>query len=71
MIVDVPAVVPVTMPELVPTVAIPVAPEVHVPPVVASLKVVVDPAHIVNVPVIDDGNGLTVTIFVAEQAPTV
>ena len=33
----------------------------HVPPVVTSLNVVDDPAHKVAFPLIEDGNGFTVT----------
>ena len=51
---------PVTTPVEDTTVAIPVLPLVHVPPP-ASLKVVVNPAHTVPVPVMDVGNGFTVT----------
>ena len=43
----------------------------HAPPIVASLKPVVEPAHTVAVPVIvpADGNGLTVTVAVAAAVP--
>ena len=58
---------PVIIPVEEPAVAIPVLPLVHVPPLVASLKVVVKPAQTAAVPVIDDGNGLTVTTTVAIQ----
>ena len=40
---------------------------VQVPPLVASLKVVVKPAQTVAVPVMADGNGFTVTTIVAIQ----
>jgi hypothetical protein len=62
--------VPETMPATLPepsTAAMLVAPLPHVPPVVASVSSVTEPAHTVFVPVIIDGNGLTVTISVAEQ----
>ena len=52
--VAVPALAPVTIP-LVPTLAMEVALLLHVPPAVASLSVVVNPWHTVNVPVIDAG----------------
>jgi hypothetical protein len=48
------------MPVLLPTVAIGVAPLLHVPPVVASLKVVVKPTHTLAVP--ETGNGVTLTV---------
>ena len=65
--VDVPDDMPVTIPVEEPTVAIPVLPLVHVPPLVASLKVVVKPAQTDAVPVIDDGNGFTVATIVVIQ----
>ena len=62
---------PVTTPDTVPplTVAMPVLPLLHTPPVVASVNVVVAPWHTLAVPPIDGtaGNGLTVTIAVTEQ----
>jgi hypothetical protein len=42
----------------------PVEPEVHVPPPVASLRVVVAPTHTLSVPEITAGRGLTVTTTV-------
>lgn len=60
-IVAVPAETPVTTPEALPTVATPVVPEVHVPPVVASPKVVVAAVHIAAMPVIAPGAAITVT----------
>ena len=66
-IADVPDATPVITPVEEPMVAIVVTPLVHVPPPVASLRVVVKPAQTVAIPVIDDGNGLTVTITVAKQ----
>ena len=62
--VDVPDDTPVTTPVEEPTVATLVLPLVHVPPLVISLKVVVNPAQTTAVPVTDDGNGLTVTTIV-------
>ena len=68
--VAVPAVTPVTVPVL-PTVATAVAVLLHAPPVAASVKPVVEPAHTVAVPVMlpADGNGLTVTTLVAAVVP--
>jgi len=43
------------------TVATPVLPLLHVPPVDTSVKVVEDPEQTILVPVMDDGEGLTVT----------
>jgi hypothetical protein len=39
----------------------------HIPPVVASLKVVAVPAHRVVTPVTKDGKAFTVTLAVAKQ----
>lgn len=64
MITGLPDATPVTIPEPVPTVAKPVLLLVHVPPLVASLNVVVRPAQTFTVPVIDAGNGFTVTVEV-------
>ena len=58
---------PVTTPVDEPIVAMPVLPLVHVPPLVASLMLVVKPAHTVAVPVMDEGSGLTVTTTVEIQ----
>ena len=60
----VPAVVPVTIPVADPIEAIPTVPVLHEPPVVASERVAVAPAHKLMEPVIAAGNGLTVTISV-------
>lgn len=60
--VAVPAAIPVTTPEPVPTVATVVAADDHVPGVVALANVVLPPAHTVAVPVIVAGNGCTVTV---------
>ena len=62
----VPEVTPVTTPEAF-IVAVVAPPLLHVPPVVASLNVVVPGAHTVIVPVIADGIVFTVTIAVAVQ----
>lgn len=61
-IVAVPDATPVTTPVVEPTEAIPVLPLLQVPPVVASLRVVVAPAHTVNVPVIAAGDSHMVTV---------
>ena len=53
---------PVTTPLPVPTVAIPVAPLLQAPDEVASLKVVVAPAHTMAVPAIGDGLTVTATL---------
>ena len=59
----VPGNAPLTMPDVGMTAAILPAPEVHKPPVVASISVVVAPAHTDNVPaVIVAGRALTVTV---------
>lgn len=57
---EVPAKTPVTIPVVLPIVAeLPAA--VHVPPAVASVKVIVaPPAHTVDKPLIGEGKGLTV-----------
>ena len=60
-IVGVPAETPVTMPVPMPIVAWEVLLLVQRPPVTASVRVVVDPAHTLVVPPITAGNGLTVT----------
>ena len=57
---------PETIPELVPIVATMVLLLTHVPPPVLE-RVVVEPAQTVAVPVIADGNGLTVTTVVVMQ----
>ena len=62
-----PEAAPLTIPVEEPMVAIAVAPLVQVPLLVASLKVVVRPAHTAAVPAIADGTGLTVTTLVAIQ----
>ena len=41
----------------------------QVPPDVASVKVVLEPTHMLDEPVIADGIGLTVIVFIAEAAP--
>ena len=66
-IVAVPAVIPVTTPVAAPTVATPGLLLLHGPAVVASLSVVVAPWHIVGVPNMAEGNGVTVTVANAVQ----
>ena len=63
----VPLTIPVTTPLLVPILPVAAAPDVHVPPVVASLSVVFNPTHTVCVPLIVAGNGFTVTLDIAIQ----
>jgi len=63
----VPVFTPVTMPVEVPTVAMIGLLLLHVPPVVASVRAVELATHVVAVPAIAVGNGLTVTVFVTLQ----
>ena len=65
-IVTVPTVTPVTMP-VDPTDAIPEALVLHVPPEVASVSEMVEPAHTEEAPDIAAGNAFTVTVVVAMQ----
>lgn len=58
---------PDTTPVDAPAVATLPSPELHVPPPVASLSVVVAPGHTLNVPVMAAGTGLTVTVVVVKQ----
>ena len=58
--VTVPALTPVTMPVEAPTVAVPVAVLLHVPPPVASVSVILDPAHTLVGPEIATGKEFTV-----------
>ena len=53
---NVPAATPVTTPEVETTVARDVLPLIQVPPVVASLSVIVPPIHTVLLPVIAAGS---------------
>jgi hypothetical protein len=57
----------VTRPELLPIVAMPVLLLIHVPPPVASLRVVVEPEQTLSVPLIGGGGVLTVMGIVAIQ----
>lgn len=62
-----PAATPVTTPLLVPTVASVTLLLVQVPVPVAFVNVVVNPTHTLAVPLMDAGNGLTVTAAVVKQ----
>ena len=66
-----PAVIPVTIPDDEPIVPVAVFTELHIPPPIASLKVVVLAGQTVNVPVIVPAliEELTVTIVVAAAIP--
>ena len=66
-----PADKPKTVPEEIPIVATVVSLLVHVPPVMASLKEVVEPGQTVVVPVIGSGpkGAVTVTSLVAYAVP--
>lgn len=70
--VAIPAVTPLTIPVDEPTVAMPVAVLVHIPPEVVLLNVAVEPMQINAVPVIAagvTGTGLTVTDCTADCIP--
>ena len=58
---------PVTIPLKDPTVAIPGAPELHVPPEDVSVKVAGTPAQMTALPDIGAGNGSTVTEAVTKH----
>lgn len=60
----VPATTPVTIPVVAPTVAIPVLLLVQLPPGVASVRVVVEPAQVIGIPAIATGLGFMVTVLV-------
>jgi hypothetical protein len=66
-IVSIPGVTPLITPVPAGTVAIPVLLLLHVPPVVPSIKVAVEPVHATLVPLMTDGSALTVTIVVMRQ----
>ena len=68
-IVAVPANTPDTTPVVAPTVAFAVEVLLQVTPVVTSLRVIVEPSHTDDGPVIGAGVALTVTITVAWQPP--
>jgi hypothetical protein len=65
-----PAVTPATIPDDDPIPATVVNEELHAPSLVASLRVVVLPAHSLAAPVIAAGRGFTVTLCIAAQPPT-
>ena len=65
--VGVPSDTPVTMPEALPAVAIAGLLLLHVPPGVASVKVIEEPTHTLPGPTIANGERLTVTIAVLIQ----
>jgi hypothetical protein len=58
---------PETKPEVEPTVATPVDPELQMPPLVASLNIVSYPAQTEGIPDMSAGNALTVIVVVAAQ----
>lgn len=69
--VTVPGAVPVTIPVAMPIVATATLLLLHMPPGVASLRVVVVPGQTILVPKIVAGGAFTVTVVVALPAPTV
>ncbi len=62
---------PVTIPELVPTVATAVLVLLHVPPVTASLSVVVDPTQMVVVPAMGPGGAVIITVTTMVFSPPI
>lgn len=64
--VTVPAATPVTIPDDDPTVAVNTSLLLHVPPLVASVSVLVSPSHTLSVPPIAAGNAFTETVTVAD-----
>ena len=66
-----PADTPVNTPVAVPMVAMDVTPHIHVPPDVASLRVIVAPTHTDDGPDIAAGEVFTVTVLVALHPPAV
>ena len=64
MIVDVPALTPVTVPVMLLTVATDASEDVQTPPAVVLVNVVVDPTHVFVVPSIaaSVGNAFTLTV---------
>ena len=58
---------PVAVPDVIPIVAVLVALLLHVPPVLASVKLPVDPEQIFVAPDINDGEGLMVTLILREH----
>ena len=69
MMVAVPPVIPVRIPVVAPIVPTAVLLLLQVPPVLASLRVVVLPAHIGVVPIMAPGVGFTVIVVVVLQPP--
>ena len=67
--VAVPPVIPVRIPVVAPIVPTAVLLLLQVPPVLASLRVVVLPAHIGVVPIMAPGVGFTVIVVVVLQPP--
>jgi hypothetical protein len=63
----VPGLTPVTRPVVIPTVAIPVLPLLHVPPVVALLSVVVCPTQTTGLPELVASAAFTVSTAVRVQ----
>lgn len=70
MIREVPMPVPVTTPVDEPTVAFVISLLDHVPPETVWVRLVVDPTHVVSVPVIGPGVVTTFTVAVTAQPPT-
>ncbi len=66
-IIAVPVATPVTIPEDDPTVAMPVALLLHVPPGTELPNGLVNPTHTLILPVITPGDGLTDTVVVRTQ----
>ncbi len=64
----VPAATPVTIPDVLPTVAVAMLLLLHVPPVVVFVRVEVPPTHTDAVPKFDAGSGFTV-MFVTLRQP--
>ena len=62
---------PDATPEDEPMVAIPIDVDVQVPPVGVEANAVVAPTHTFNVPVIDVGGGLIVTIYATVFTPAI
>ena len=67
-IVVVPNETPVTIPDNEPIVADDEL-LLQVPPVVASVSVILEPTHTLDEPLIAEGNGLTVIVFVTDAEP--
>jgi hypothetical protein len=63
----VPADKPLIMPLVLPMSATEVVPLIHVPPMVMSDNVAVEPSHITGTPDIEAGTGFTVITLVVKQ----